>query len=62
MGLFIAVGLLVMLVAVLIGQPDLVSTLFFPTAMLLGAMFFTSIYFTFRDSFVAEEADTTAPS
>jgi hypothetical protein len=61
MGLFIAVGLLIMLVVLLMGQPDLISMLFFPAAMLLGAMFFSSIYFTFRDSFVAEEPVAEAP-
>jgi hypothetical protein len=28
----------------------------FPLALLLAAMFFSSIYFTFRDSFVAADA------
>jgi hypothetical protein len=27
----------------------------FPAAMLMVSMFFTSLYFTFRDSFVADE-------
>lgn len=55
MGLFMGVGMLVMLVAVLLGQPGLMHTLMFPTAMLLAAMFFSSIWFTFSDSFVTDE-------
>lgn len=60
MALFVAVGLLIMLLAALLGNPGLMGAVMFPTAMLLAAMFFTSIYFTFRDSFVAE--DGTPPS
>lgn len=56
MGLFVAVGLLIMVLAVLLGQPDIMGMVMFPAAMLLAAMFFSSIYFTFRDSFVADEA------
>lgn len=55
MGLFIAVGLFIMVLAVLLGHPDIMGMLLFPTAMLMAAMFFSSIYFSFRDSFVADE-------
>jgi hypothetical protein len=55
MGLFLAVGIFIMLLAVLLGQPGILGMLMFPIAMLMAAMFFSSIYFTFRDSFVAEE-------
>ncbi len=41
----------------LFGNPGLAGTLLFPALMLVAAMFFTSLYFTFRDSF---EADTPA--
>jgi hypothetical protein len=30
----------------------------FPAAMLMAAMFFTSIYFTFEDSFTVDGGDT----
>jgi len=61
-GLFLGVGMFLMVLSVSLGQPGLISTLMFPTAMLLAAMFFSSIYFTFRDSFVAdEEAPAQAP-
>ena len=56
MGLFLVVALLVLFVVLLMGQPDLMGMIFFPVAMLMGAMFFSSIYFTFRDMFVAEDA------
>jgi hypothetical protein len=60
-GLFVAIGLVIMVVAVLMGQPNLIGTLLFPAAMLLGAMFFSSIYFTFRDTFVADDTAAAAP-
>lgn len=55
MALFMGVAMAVMMVSVLLGQPDLLHTLMFPTAMLLAAMFFSSIWGTFRDSFIADE-------
>jgi hypothetical protein len=65
MALFIGVGLALMLVGGVLGRPDLIGALIFPTAMLLAAMFFSSIWFTFRDSFVADDTpaatDTPAP-
>jgi hypothetical protein len=56
MGVFMSVGMLIMVLSVLLGQPGLMGTLMFPLALLLAAMFFSSIYFTFRDSFVAADA------
>ena len=35
----------------LLGQPGLVGDLLFPALLLLASMFFTSLYFTFRDTF-----------
>ena len=62
MGLFLGVAVLVTMVTVLLGSPGLIQTLMFPTIMLLAAMFFSSIWFTFRDSFVADdEPPTEAP-
>ena len=46
------------LLAVAIGGPSMVERVIFPLLMLLAAMFSTSIYFSFRDSFVADEAPT----
>ena len=47
----VALVTLVTLIAASLGGPDLVGTLMFPSVLLLVAMFFTSMYFTFRDSF-----------
>lgn len=55
-GLFMGMAMLLMLLSVLLGRPGLVALLMYPSAMLLAAMFFSSIWFTFRDSFVADEA------
>jgi hypothetical protein len=62
MGLFLAVGFFVVIVSALLGQPELMSAIMLPAVMLLGAMFFTSIYFTFRDSFTADVDTPTEPS
>ncbi len=51
MGAFMAMGMLVTTVAALVGNVNLIAVTMFPVAMLMAAMFFTSIYFTFRDSF-----------
>lgn len=49
----------VTLVGALLGMPGLAGDLLFPALLLLAAMFFTSLYFTFRDSF--EPAPEAAP-
>ena len=54
MGLFFGVAVLLMMLSIVLGAPGLISTLMFPAAMLMGAMFFSSIWFTFRDSFVED--------
>jgi hypothetical protein len=51
LGAFLTMGMVVALVAALIGSPEAVSGIMFPLAMLMAAMFFTSIYFSFRDCF-----------
>jgi len=64
-GLFFAVFMVLMVFSVGFGMPGLMGTLMFPTAMLLAAMFFSSFWFTFRDSFVADDTaapDTPAPA
>ncbi len=57
LGAFIAMGVAVALVAALIGSPEAVTGIIFPLAMLMAAMFFTSIYFTFRDCFEDTRAE-----
>lgn len=56
MGLFFGAGVVVMVLTISLGAPGLMNTLMFPTAMLLAAMFFSSIWFTFQDCFVSDEA------
>lgn len=62
--MWLAVLLLVVVsistVAGLLGNPSLAGDLLFPAMLLLASMFFTSLYFTFRDSFDAppEEGET----
>lgn len=58
-GLFLVVMLVVTLIAALLGNPTFAGLAMFPVALVLMAMFFTSIYFTFRDSF---EASPTEPA
>jgi hypothetical protein len=53
--LFFAMALVVALLATLLGNPEFAGVAMFPAAMLMVSMFFTSLYFTFRDSFVADE-------
>ncbi len=58
LGAFIGMGMVVAVVAALIGSPEAVSGIMFPVAMVMAAMFFTSIYFTFRDCFDATPGAT----
>ncbi len=55
--LFIVATLVVTLIAVLLGNPGLATAAMFPVALVVVAMFFTSIYFTFQDSFTATPPD-----
>jgi hypothetical protein len=48
-------------VAALLGSPALAGDVLFPVLLLMAAMFFTSLYFTFRDSFEAPP-EAAAPS
>ena len=48
--------------AALLGNAGLAGTLLFPALMLMVSMFFTSLYFTFRDSFELPSETETAPS
>jgi hypothetical protein len=57
-GAFIAMGMGVAILAALIGSPEVVTGIMFPMAMLMAAMFFTSIYFSFRDCFEDTREDT----
>lgn len=50
-GLFLLVGVALSLVGALLGSADALNLALFPTVLLMAAMFFTSMYFSFRDSF-----------
>ena len=54
MGIFLLGGLLVAVLAGLSGSATLVASVMLPLALLIVAMFFASIYFTFHDSFLPE--------
>ena len=58
LGVFILVSIVISLIAALTGSVELVATLMYPAAMVLAAMFFTSLYFTFRDNFATNEEAT----
>jgi hypothetical protein len=60
LGAFLAMGMVVALVAALFGSPEAVSGIMFPVAMVMAAMFFTSIYFSFRDCFDTGAADASS--
>ncbi len=53
---FIGAGLVVSLLGAALGGPALAALLVVPTALLMAAMFFTSVYFSYIDSF-EESAD-----
>ena len=55
-GIFVLAMLVVTIIAALLGNAAFAGLAMFPVALTMMAMFFTSIYFTFRDSFVNEEA------
>lgn len=57
MGVFMLMGLAIALIATLLGSPTFVGIAMFPAAMLMVSMFFTSLYFTFEGSFVADDSE-----
>lgn len=50
-GLLLGATLIVALLATLLGSPESTGVILLPVALLLTAMFFTSLYFSFRDCF-----------
>ena len=52
---FMAIGFVFSTIGMLIGGVAVARTVMMPTVLLLVAMFSTSLYFTFRDSFQADE-------
>ena len=60
-GVFVLAAITVSLLASLLGNPMLATVAMFPVALVIVAMFFTSIYFTFLDCFAATPDDPSAP-
>lgn len=58
-GVFVLAAFVVSVIASVLGNPMLATVAMFPVALMIIAMFFTSIYFTFRDCFVATEDEQT---
>jgi hypothetical protein len=56
MGVFLGVGTVLGLLAGLLGGGAVARGVMMPAALLMAAMFTTSIWFTFRDSFTADAA------
>ena len=56
-GVFLVAMLIVGVAAAVLGNPTFAGLAMFPIALVFFAMFFTSIYFTFRDSFEATSGD-----
>jgi hypothetical protein len=54
MGIFLGFGLALSIITSLLGQGNALGAMIIPVALVLAAMFFSSIYFTFRDNFVQE--------
>ena len=52
---FVGVSLVLVLLSQLLGGTSALQVLMFPVAALLSAAFFTSLYFTFRDSFLTDD-------
>lgn len=55
MGVFLLVGTVLGLLGAIAGGANLARAVMVPTALLMAAMFTSSIWFTFRDSFTADE-------
>ena len=54
LAVFLSMGLLLTLLMAVFGTPEGDSGILVPLAMLMAAMYFTSLYFTFRDCFDPE--------
>lgn len=56
-GVVFVAALLITLIATMTGNPQVAAAALMPLGLLITAMFSTSLYFTFRDSFVADDTD-----
>jgi len=62
MGVMAGMVLTISAVSTLVGNPSLAGVLLFPALMLVASMFFTSLYFTYRDSFEVDAPDAELPA
>jgi hypothetical protein len=56
-GLTLLTGLVVSLVAGVLGSPALSSAIMLPAMLSMATMFFSSLFFTFHDSFITEQKE-----
>jgi hypothetical protein len=61
-GVVFAAALVITLIATLTSNPQVAAAALMPLGLLITAMFSTSLYFTFRDSFVADDTNAEPPS
>ena len=59
MGVFLVFGITMATLAGMLGSAEAVAAALYPAAMLMAATFFTSIYFTFVDSFAFDSGEET---
>lgn len=59
MGVFLGFGVTMAAIAGLLGNAGVLAAALYPAAMLMAATFFTSIYFTFIDSFAFDPGENT---
>jgi hypothetical protein len=62
MGVMVAVVLAVITVSSLLDNPDLIGVMLFPALMVVASMFFTSLYFSYRDCFAQDPPATDVPA
>ena len=61
-GVMVLMVLAITALATVTDNPGLAGVLLFPALMLVASMFFTSLYFTYRDSFDADVPDAELPA
>ena len=61
LGVFVAIGTVFALLGGMLGGPGMAQAVMMPVALLMAAMFSTSIYFTFRDCFATTTESEPAP-
>ena len=54
MAVFLGVGVALMLIAMAFDDANLMGSMMFAATLILASMFFSSMYFTFRDSFILD--------